>query len=109
MARTMTIKIADDIDGSANAEGYPFSYDGQDYTIDLSNKNKSEMDRAMKPYLAAARKVSPARNDRRGSTQAKGRRSDLDDIRKWARANGHHVSDRGRIAASVVQEYDAAH
>ena len=36
MARTMTIRIEDDIDGSANAECYPFSYDGEDYTIDLS-------------------------------------------------------------------------
>jgi len=31
------------------------------------------------------------------------------DLRTWARDNGYAVSDRGRVAASVVQAYDAAH
>ncbi len=30
-------------------------------------------------------------------------------IREWAIANGHSVSPRGRIAATVVDAYDAAH
>jgi hypothetical protein len=30
-------------------------------------------------------------------------------IRDWARKNGHAVSDRGRIPASVVDAYEAAH
>ncbi|MGP5268482.1 Lsr2 family DNA-binding protein [Brachybacterium alimentarium] len=30
-------------------------------------------------------------------------------IREWARENGHEVSDRGRIAGSVIEAYDAAH
>ena len=29
-------------------------------------------------------------------------------IREWARANGHTVSERGRIKADVVQAYQAA-
>jgi hypothetical protein len=109
MARTMTIKITDAIDGSANADGYSFSFDGQDYTIDLSKKNKAEMDKVMKPYLAAATKAQAPRSSRTAPNQANSRRTDLNEIRDWARANGHQVSDRGRIAASVAQEYDAAH
>nr|SBO90571.1 Histone protein Lsr2 [Nonomuraea gerenzanensis] len=31
------------------------------------------------------------------------------DIRQWAKANGLPVSERGRIAASVVEQYEAAH
>ncbi len=31
------------------------------------------------------------------------------ELRTWARDNGYAVSDRGRVAASVVQAYDAAH
>jgi hypothetical protein len=31
------------------------------------------------------------------------------ELRSWARDNGYAVSDRGRVAASVVQAYDAAH
>ena len=30
-------------------------------------------------------------------------------IRDWARKNGHNVSDRGRIPASVVNAYEEAH
>jgi hypothetical protein len=30
-------------------------------------------------------------------------------IREWARKNGHNVSDRGRIPASVVNAYEEAH
>jgi hypothetical protein len=30
-------------------------------------------------------------------------------IREWARANGHQVSDRGRIPKSVIEAYQAAH
>jgi hypothetical protein len=29
-------------------------------------------------------------------------------IRGWARANGHQVSDRGRISKSVMDAYQAA-
>jgi hypothetical protein len=30
-------------------------------------------------------------------------------IRAWARQNGHEVSDRGRIAKTVVDAFEAAH
>lgn len=30
-------------------------------------------------------------------------------IRKWAEANGHRVSKRGRISAAIAEAYDAAH
>jgi hypothetical protein len=32
----------------------------------------------------------------------------LTNIRAWARANGHPVSDRGRIGATAQQAYQAA-
>jgi hypothetical protein len=31
------------------------------------------------------------------------------ELRSWARDNGYAVSDRGRVATSVLQAYDAAH
>ena len=31
------------------------------------------------------------------------------EIREWARKNGHQVSERGRIAATVLAAYEAAH
>jgi len=35
-------------------------------------------------------------------------RADLAKVREWARANGHVVSDRGRISATVQEAYDRA-
>lgn len=30
-------------------------------------------------------------------------------IRQWAKANGHELSDRGRIPAHVIEEFEKAH
>ncbi|MFD9734960.1 histone-like nucleoid-structuring protein Lsr2 [Umezawaea sp. NPDC059074] len=30
-------------------------------------------------------------------------------IRKWARTNGHDLSDRGRILTSVIEAFEKAH
>lgn len=110
MAKTTTITITDDIDGSGAAQNYEFSYEGSSYSIDLSKKNKTAMDKALKPYLAAATKASGRRSGRRSPTRGTGgRRTDTRAVREWARGHGHEVSDRGRIPASVVEAYDAAH
>jgi hypothetical protein len=86
--------------------------DGHSYEIDLSKKNITALEKALKPYLVAARTARPTSgaSPRRG-TRATGpavKRTNLQEIRDWARANGHEVSDRGRIAASVVEAYEAA-
>ena len=49
-----------------------------------------------------------------GSRRSRGGRSGGGDnkvaqIREWARSNGHQVSERGRISATVKAAYDAAH
>ena len=31
------------------------------------------------------------------------------EIREWARATGHQVSERGRLSAALVAAYEAAH
>ena len=45
--------------------------------------------------------------------QASGRRNKrtevkASEVREWARSNGHQVSDRGRVAAELVEAYRAA-
>lgn len=108
MAKTMS--ITDDIDGSPNAETISFSFDGTSYEIDLGKKNRTALEKALKPYIAAAEPVS-----RRSSGRGGGRRSsggpkrDLAAIRAWAHEQGYEVSERGRIAQAIVEEYDAAH
>jgi len=55
------------------------------------------------PKAVAARPKTATRN----GTMAAGRERTRA-IREWARANGHTVSERGRIAEAVVAAYDAA-
>jgi hypothetical protein len=110
MAKQTTVTVTDDLDGSANAKEVTFSLNGESWTIDLSAKNRNALEKALKPYIAKARK----QGRRRVSTTSRktaGRvpRADLSQVREWAKSNGHAVSDRGRISAAVQQAYDAAH
>ena len=115
MARQTTVTVTDDLDGSANAQEVSFGLDGTSWTIDLSAKNRAALQKALKPYIAKAtqqpnrqtrsRAGRPGRGARRtASTPA---RTDLAEIRAWARSNGYPVSDRGRISAEVQQAYDS--
>lgn len=115
MAKTTTVTITDDIDNSANAETYEFTYEGSAYSIDLSKKNKTALDKALRPYLDAATKVSGRGGRRSGdSARGRGRRQssageDLAAIRAWAKENGHQVAERGRISQNLRDAYHAAH
>jgi hypothetical protein len=105
------VTLTDDIDGGKADRTISFAFDGASYEIDLSKKNATAFEKALAPYLKAARKAPRVAGRSRaagsGSTRARGR-NDLAEIRAWAKANGHEVSDRGRIAQSIQDAYDAA-
>ncbi|WP_248582737.1 Lsr2 family protein [Nocardioides sp. InS609-2] len=107
MARKTITQITDDVDGSKDAQEVFFSFDGIDYTIDLGKKNKAAFEKAMATYLEAAAKA-PRRNPKKVSTANDARR-DLSVIREWAKNQGLNVSDRGRVAQSTIDKYEAAH
>lgn len=98
------ITLTDDIDGGKADRTVSFAFGGVGYEIDLSKKNANAFDKALAPYVAHARKAKPART--RPSSTTKTTRRDLTAIREWAKANGHAVSDRGRIAGDVIEAYD---
>jgi hypothetical protein len=115
MARKVQVILSDDLDEDVPAdETVSFSLDGTNYEIDLSDKNAEELRNAFSRYVQAARKVGRGggRASGGGRSRATGGRMDREQagaIRDWARKNGHAVSDRGRIPASVVEAYEAAH
>src|SRR4051795_71193 len=115
MARKVQVILSDDLDENLPAdETVSFSLDGTSYEIDLSEKNAKELRDAFSRYVQAARKVGRASGRASGgrSRATGGGRMDREQagaIRDWARKNGHAVSDRGRIPASVVEAYEAAH
>ncbi|MGH8860833.1 MAG: histone-like nucleoid-structuring protein Lsr2 [Jatrophihabitantaceae bacterium] len=102
----VTELLVDDIDGSTAERTVNFTWDGTAYEIELSKKNVVAFEKAMKPYVDAARRMRSSRA-RRGSA-ARGGKRDLGAIRDWAASNGFDVSTRGRIAATVIDAYDAA-
>jgi len=57
------------------------------------------------PYIEHARRAG--RGQRRRSARTSSSRERSDDIRAWAKDQGIAVSQRGRIPASVVEQYQA--
>jgi nucleoid-associated protein Lsr2 len=106
MATKITVTLEDDLDGSPADETVRFGLGGSAYEIDLSKKNARAFRRQLAPYLEHARKAGPARRRRPGRTAASRQRSG--DIRAWAKDQGIPVSARGRIPASVMEQYQAA-
>ncbi len=101
--QTMT-KLVDDLDGSAADRTVTLSWDGVTVEIDLSKKNIAALDSALKPYFAVGRRV---RSPRPGGRRSAGKRAATPDVREWARANGHEISDRGRIPVAVIEAFEA--
>lgn len=114
MARRIVHQLVDDIDGTVlevgEGETVLFSLDGVAYEIDLTGDNAAALRDAFAPYVSAARSISSSR----GVPEASRKRrrpgqQDYSAIRAWAKDNGHQVSERGRVPASVVAAYEAAH
>lgn len=105
-------EFVDDLDGGKADRTIAFTFDGVNFEIDLSKKNATAFEKALKPYLQAARKVrrSPSRTTTRTTSRRRSKRTgpDLAAVRDWARANGHTISDRGRIPTAVLEAYSSA-
>ncbi len=112
MAQKTIVSLIDDLDGGTADETATFGLDGVTYDIDLSEKNATTLREALAPFVASARRTG-GRATRRTTTSRPAAHAGSSDetsaIREWARVNGHTVSDRGRIAATVVDAYRKAH
>ena len=106
MAQKITVALEDDIDGGPADETVRFGLGGTDYEIDLSKKNAAAFRRQLAPFIEHARRAGRGPRRRPGRTASSRERSA--DIRAWAKDQGITVSDRGRIPASVAEQYDAA-
>lgn len=104
MAKTVSVIVTDDIDGSSGAEAVSFSLDGQGYELDLGPANRQQMQESLQPFIDAGRKIG-----RRTQRRVAPRKSDLAAIRAWAAGQGLRISQRGRISAEIMSAYDAAH
>lgn len=108
MAQRTIVILEDDIDHSPADESVSFALDGVTYSIDLSAANAAKLREQLSYWVGHATR-SGGRKAVRRSGGGGGKRQDLASVREWARANGHQVSDRGRISADVQAAFDAAH
>jgi hypothetical protein len=105
MAQKITVALEDDIDGGPADETVRFGLGGTEYEVDLSKKNANAFRRQLAPFIEHARRAGRGPRRRPGRTASSRERSA--DIRAWAKDQGITVSDRGRIPASVAEQYDA--
>ncbi|TQC45155.1 Lsr2 family protein [Rhodococcus sp. WS4] len=107
MATKIEKRLIDDIDQSDAVSTIAFSVGKQHFEIDLSEEHVDEFNKDLKKWIDHARKVPAAR-------RRSGKASYLDtipqaEVRKWARATGLDVAERGRIAEEIYDQYREAH
>lgn len=109
MATQTFTRLVDDLDGSKAERTVEFSWDGKSYAIDLSKKNLAALEKALRPYLEAARSQRRPTSPR-ATTGRRARCSSIDlaAVRQWARDNGYSVSDRGRVGRDVLAAYETS-
>ena len=99
----MTVELEDDLDGSPADETVRFGFDATWYEIDLNEKNARAFRTQLAPFVEHARK--PGRGPGRRATRTASGRQRSGELRAWAKDQGIAVSARGRIPASVVEQY----
>lgn len=115
MAQITEVRLVDDLDKSEASETIEFGLDGKNYEIDLNEAHAQALRENLVDFVAAARPlakrqdVAPVRARRSSGGPATVDREQSQAIREWARANGHTVSDRGRIPVAVLRAFEAAH
>lgn len=118
MAKKTIEIITSDLSGEELERGQgrtiTFSVDDSAYSIDLTDAEAQEFHDTLGKYtsVAARRSNRPAQARKTSGTSGSsgsGRTSEeLAHIRAWAKANGHEVSDRGRIKAEIIEAFDKA-
>ncbi|GAA1891473.1 histone-like nucleoid-structuring protein Lsr2 [Lapillicoccus jejuensis] len=113
MAQRVQVVLEDDVDGGEASETVLFGLDGVNYEIDLNDDNAGKLRDALATWVGHARRSGGARKAAGGrktsSAGSSPKRTDLSEVREWARSNGYEVSDRGRVSAQVQEAYDKAH
>jgi hypothetical protein len=110
MAKKTILSITDDLDGSADATTVSFGLETKLYEIDLSPLNQRKLEEVLAPFIESARPAKTLGSKSSARTRTRTRaRSDLSAIRAWARDSGLAINERGRVPASIIDAYTAAH
>lgn len=124
MATQTFTKMFSDISGKEirdNGGTVEFSFAGKSYSIDLTNAERAEFEKAISKYIdaasgqgrPAAKKTTARKSTRKKATSRKSAQRessgpDAKAIRAWAVENGIEVPQRGRIPGAVIAQFEAA-
>jgi Lsr2 len=110
MAQQVSVLLLCDLheNGDVDAvETVSFGVGNSAYEIDVCAAHAKELRSKLDPFVDHARRVAASRERRPGRRAAD--RARTAEIRAWAKAQGRQISERGRIPASVVAEYEQSH
>ncbi|MGJ9412849.1 Lsr2 family protein [Aeromicrobium sp. CF4.19] len=108
MARKTIEKFFSDLSGDEIDTPSPtvrFVFDGVGHEVDLTAAERETFEKAVAPYIAVGRRAGRAGS--RATTSSGG--PDAKAVRAWASENGLDVPARGRVPASIIEKYEAAH
>lgn len=114
MAQKTIVQLVDDLDGTASDDiaTVTFGLDGVSYEIDLAEGNASNLRKSLEEFVAAARRTGGRIKRGTASATTNGSaaagREQAQAVRDWARRNGHEISARGRIPATIQEAFEAA-
>jgi len=111
MAKTVIVKLTDDMDGGGAEETVSFGLDGKTFEIDLSKRNANALRKSLQPYVDRARHAGRGPTRGRQSRSAATRTGSVtmfsqldaeekDRFRAWA-----EMPTARRIGDSRVQEW----
>jgi hypothetical protein len=112
VARKVQVHLLDDIDGAAADETLKFGLDGVNYEIDVCAKHADRLRKDLAKFILNGRRlgrggISSVRRGRATGTTGRSDRVPNQAIRDWAKRKKIQLSDRGRIPANVIAQYEA--
>ena len=115
MAKTTRVVLTCDLHGESTEAVTTIRMDNGTarYELDLCQAHFDELTgagRRLRPRrrTGAARSTTKAANKAAANPRRRGRGApDTAAVREWARANGHTISDRGRIPGHILEDFTA--
>jgi len=112
MAQKTVVTVVCDLPHDGEVEGtetVSFAFDGTAYEIDVCATHAKDLREKFGKYVEPARRVTGGSGGRRRRSRSGPGRERSSEIRAWAKERGHKVSERGRIPAAIIAEYESSH
>lgn len=103
------VKIFDDYSGAElpeTAKPVRYDFNGRAYHLYLSQESKQAVDTFITDLTADADEIVTGSRMKAPPIKAG---HTLEDVRAWARKNGHEVSDNRRAPNAVIEAFNRAH